>query len=216
MSFSKSNITSGNFLTNLTKTNGIASTYDAETSTGKLYYSLDGGTIWCPAKSLPDTSFVTALSLTGANRILNAVAAGINNTTFYPVVYYSINSGQSWNLSESGLPDISSTVVYKMFANISGLNGVIAVETGSSEVLIYYSIDGGNNWSQSFLYNPLLEEYLPFYFPNNTINNSAITLYKNVDISNVIYIITLTDIDSNDFNIFTSIDGGKILKLVYL
>jgi len=188
MSFSKSNITSGSFLTNLTKTNGIASTYDEETSTGKLYYSLNGGSIWCLAKSVPDTSFVTALSLKGGNGILNAVAAGIDNTTYYSSIYYSTNSGQSWILSESGLPDLSETEVYKMLVNICGLNAVIAVQTAESVLLLYYSIDGGNNWNQT-INDSADEEY--FYIPDATLSNSAISLYS----SSIVYILTLKNLE---------------------
>lgn len=201
MSFSKSNLTSGSFLTNLTKTNGIASTYDEETSTGKLYYSLDGGSIWCLAKSVPNTSFVTGLSLTGQNGILNAIAAGIDNITFYPLIYYSTNSGQSWTLSESGLPGLSSTEVYKMFVNIIGLIGVIAVQTGESNVLVYYSIDGGINWNQSINQNT----FFPFDIPDAAMNNSAISIYGDL----YIYVLTITLLSPNYFCIYNSKNGGK-------
>jgi photosystem II stability/assembly factor-like uncharacterized protein len=216
MSFSKSNLTSGDFLTNLSGIEGIASTYDLENLIGKLYYSIDAGANWILSKCVPNTSFVTALSLKGAQGCLNAIAAGINNDTYYPTIYYSTDSGKTWNISESGLPGLSTTEIYKMLINICGLNGVIAIETGIDEVYLYYSIDGGNNWDQSFYYNSFLEEYTIFYFQNAAINNSAITLYKNVDMSNVIYIITFTDLEFDTFNIYTSIDGGKNLNLTYV
>ena len=41
MSFLQSNLASNNFITNLTGTNGIATTYDAGTSLGELYYTID-------------------------------------------------------------------------------------------------------------------------------------------------------------------------------
>ena len=74
MSFSKSNLTSGDFFTNLTKMDGIATDYNTEASAGRLYYSKDAGTIWCLAKSVQNTKFVTALSLIGTYGCLNAIS----------------------------------------------------------------------------------------------------------------------------------------------
>ena len=205
MSFSKSNLTSGDFLTNLTKMDGIATDYNSETSAGRLYYSKDAGTIWCLAKSVQNTKFVTALSLIGANGCLNAIAGGIDNLTGYPVIYYSTTSGQTWTISESGLPGLSSTEVYNIFVNIIDSFGVIAVETATNNVLLFWSIDGGNNWSQSI--NDSATPPDIFNIPNAYMRNSAITLYKYESESKILVI--------EYVYILTSKNGGKNIAYVY-
>ena len=217
MSFSKSNLTSGDFLTNLTKMDGIATDYNSETSAGRLYYSKDAGTIWCLAKSVQNTKFVTALSLIGANGCLNAIAGGIDNLTGYPVIYYSTTSGQTWTISESGLPGLSSTEVYNIFVNIIDSFGVIAVETATNNVLLFWSIDGGNNWSQSI--NDSATPPDIFNIPNAYMRNSAITLYKYESESKIlvieyVYILTLLN-NTGDIDIYTSKNGGKNIAYVY-
>jgi hypothetical protein len=213
MSFSRSNLTSGDFLTNLTKMDGIATDYNTEASAGRLYYSKDPGTIWCLAKSVQNTKFVTALSLIGTNGCLNAIAGGIDNLTGYPVIYYSTASGQTWNISESGLPGLSSTEVYNIFVNIIDSFGVIAVETATNNVLLFWSIDGGNNWSQSI--NDSATPPNIFSISNAYMRNSAITLYRSVsEILECVYILTLLN-NIGDIDIYTSKNGGKNIAYVY-
>ena len=69
MSFLQSNLASSNFITNLTGTNGIATTYDAGTSLGELYYTIDSGITWTLSQSVSssDPGFSIALSLTGTS-----------------------------------------------------------------------------------------------------------------------------------------------------
>ena len=191
MSFSQSNLTSSNFITNLTGTNGIATTYDAETSFGELYYTIDSGIIWTLSQSVSssDPGFSIALSLTGTSGSLTGIAAGYDINS-YPIIYYTTNSGQTWSSSTSGLPGLSTTVISNIYASISGLNAVIAVEIATNDVLLYYSIDGGNNWTQSTNNSAIS-------LPNSVIKNTAICL----DGSTVRYILTLIN-SSGGFDIY--------------
>jgi photosystem II stability/assembly factor-like uncharacterized protein len=203
MSFSRSNITSGNFITNLTETNGIATKYDSITSTSKLYYTINSGGTWTLAESVTGSSpgFSISLSSTGTPGSLNGIAAGYD-INMYPIIYYTTNSGNTWSSSASGLPGISATVINNIYTSISGLNAVIAVEIETNDVLLYYSIDGGNNWTQSTNDSALPIPTL-FNIPDAVIKNVAICL----DVAIVRYILTLTN-SSGGFVIYTSINGG--------
>ena len=197
MSFSKSNLTSSNFITNLTGTNGIATTYDAGTSLSELYHTADSGGTWTLAQSVSasDPGFSIALSVTGTSGSLTGIAAGYDINS-YPIIYYTTDSGQTWSSSTSGLPGLSTTVISNIYASISGLNAVIAVEIATNDVLLFYSIDGGNNWTQSTINSAIS-------LPNSVIKNTAICL----DGSTVRYILTLIN-SSGGFDIYTSINGG--------
>ena len=190
MSFSQSNISTGNYITNLTGVEGIAS------HKGELYYTEDSGATWILTKSIDasDPGFIISLSTTGTTGSLNGLAAGydVNN---YPIVYYSTDSGKTWTSSTTGLPGLLTTEINNLFVSISGLKGVIAVETVTSNVLLYYSIDGGNNWSQS--------TYLSI--ENGSIQNAAISLNR--------YIFTLIN-SSGELNIYTSTNGGANISNV--
>jgi photosystem II stability/assembly factor-like uncharacterized protein len=196
MSFYQSNISSGNYITSLTGVEGIASHY------GELYYSSDSGAIWILAKSisLSDPGFIISLSATGTTGSLNGIAAGYDANN-YPIVYYTIDSGKNWSISTSGLPGISTTEINNLLVSISGLQGVIAVETVSSNVLLYYSIDGGNNWSQSTNDSDISS----LFIENGSIQNAAISLN--------IYIFTLIN-SSGELNIYTSVNGGANISNV--
>ena len=197
MSFSKSNLTSSNFITNLTGTNGIATTYDAGTSLSELYHTADSGGTWTLAQSVSasDPGFSIALSVTETSGSLTGIAAGYDINS-YPIIYYTTDSGQTWSSSTSGLPGLSTTVISNIYASISGLNAVIAVEIATNDVLLFYSIDGGNNWTQSTINSAIS-------LPNSVIKNTAICL----DGSTVRYILTLIN-SSGGFDIYTSINGG--------
>ena len=203
MSFLQSNLASSNFITNLTGTNGIATTYDAGTSLGELYYTIDSGITWTLSQSVSssDPGFSIALSLTGTSESLKGIAAGFDSNS-YPIIYYTTNSGQTWSSSTSGLPGLSTTVISNIYASISGLNAVIAVEIATNDVLLYYSIDGGNNWTQSTNNSAIS-------LPNSVIKNTAICL----DGSTVRYILTLIN-SSGGFDIYTSINGGANISNV--
>lgn len=197
MSFSQSNLTSSNFITNLTGTDGIATTYDTGTSLGELYHTADSGGTWSLVQSVSasDPGFSIALSVTGTSGSLTGIAAGYDINS-YPIVYYTTDSGQTWSSSTSGLPGLSTTVISNIYASISGLNAVIAVEIATNSVLLFYSIDGGNNWTQSTNNSAIS-------LPNSVIKNTAICL----DGSTVRYILTLIN-SSGGFDIYTSINGG--------
>jgi photosystem II stability/assembly factor-like uncharacterized protein len=196
MSFYQSNISSGNYVTSLTGVEGIASHY------GELYYTTDSGATWILAKSisLSDPGFIISLSATGTTGVLNGIAAGYNANN-YPIVYYTIDSGKNWSISTSGLPGISTTEINNLLVSISGLQGVIAVETVASNVLLYYSIDGGNNWSQSINDSAISS----LFIENASIQNAAISLNR--------YIFTLID-SSGELNIYTSVNGGANISNV--
>jgi photosystem II stability/assembly factor-like uncharacterized protein len=196
MSFSQSNISSGNFVTSLTGVEGIASHY------GELYYSSDSGATWILSKNADasDPGFIISLSSTGTTGSLNGIAAGYDENN-YPIVYYTVDSGIIWNSSTSGLPGLSTTKINNIFVSVSGLKGVIAVETIESNVLLYYSIDGGNNWNQSINDSANPSPFLE----NATIQNTAISLNR--------YIFTLIN-SSGDFNIYTSINSGANISKV--
>jgi photosystem II stability/assembly factor-like uncharacterized protein len=197
MSFLQSNLASSNFITNLTGTNGIATTYDAGTSLSELYYTINSGSTWTLSQSVSssDPGFSIALSLTGTSGSLKGIAAGFDVNS-YPIIYYTTNSGQTWSSSTSGLPGLSTTVISNIYASISGLNAVIAVEIATNSVLLFYSIDGGNNWTQSTNNSAIS-------LPNSVIKNTVICL----DGSTVRYILTLIN-SSGGFDIYTSINGG--------
>ena len=203
MSFLQSNLASNNFITNLTGTNGIATTYDAGTSLGELYYTIDSGITWTLAQSVSasDPGFSIALSVTGTSGSLKGIAAGYDINS-YPIIYYTTNSGQIWSSSTSGLPGLSTTTILNIYASISGLNAVIAVEIVTNDVLLFYSIDGGNNWTQSTNNSAIS-------LPNSVIKNTAICL----DGSTVRYILTLIN-SSGGFDIYTSINGGANISNV--
>jgi photosystem II stability/assembly factor-like uncharacterized protein len=203
MSFLQSNLASNNFITNLTGTNGIATTYDAGTSLGELYYTIDSGITWTLSQSVSssDPGFSIALSLTGTSGSLKGIAAGFD-TNSYPIIYYTTNSGQTWSSSTSGLPGLSTTTILNIYASISGLNAVIAVEIVTNDVLLFYSIDGGNNWTQSTNNSAIS-------LPNSVIKNTAICL----DGSTVRYILTLIN-SSGGFDIYTSANGGANISNV--
>jgi len=207
MSFSKSNITSGDFITNLTLTNGIGSTYDIGTSTGKLYYTTNSGATWTLSQSTPNTHFYISLSLTGTPGSLNGIAAGsdINN---YPVIYYTTNSGKNLSSSASGLPGLSTTEINNFFVHISNLNAVIVIETINNDALLYYSIDGGNNWNQSTNDSAIPSPNL-FNIQITSICNAAICL----DGSIIRFILTLIN-SSGEFDVYTSINGGANISKV--
>ena len=190
MSFSQSNISSGNYVTSLTGVEGIAS------HNGELYYSSDSGGTWILSKSVDvsDPGFIISLSATGTKGLLNGIAASYDANN-YPIVYYTIDSGKNWNSSTSGLPGLSTTEINNLFVSISGLKGVIAVETITSNVLLYYSINGGDNWSQS--------TYL--FIENGSIKNATISLNR--------YIFTLIN-SSGELNIYTSTNGGANISNV--
>ena len=196
MSFSQSNISSGNFITNLTGVEGIASHY------GELYYSSDSGATWILAKSISvsDPGFIISLSATGTTQFLNGIAAGYDSNN-YPIVYYTIDSGKNWSSSTTGLPGLSTTEINNLFVSISGLQGVIAVETVTNNVLLYYSIDGGNNWTQSI--NDSTNS--PLFIENASIQNATISLNR--------YIFTLIN-SSGELNIYTSTNGGANISNV--
>jgi photosystem II stability/assembly factor-like uncharacterized protein len=196
MSFSQSNISSGNFITNLTGVEGIASHY------GELYYSSDSGATWILSKSISvsDPGFIISLSATGTTEFLNGIAAGYDSNN-YPIVYYTIDSGKNWSSSTTGLPGLSTTEINNLFVSISGLQGVIAVETVTNNVLLYYSIDGGNNWTQSI--NDSTNS--PLFIENASIQNATISLNR--------YIYTLIN-SSGELNIYTSTNGGANISNV--
>lgn len=203
MSFSRSNLTSGNFITNLTQTNGIATKYDLETSLGSLYYTINSGVNWTLAQSIitSEPGFMISLSSTGIPGSLNGIAAG-HNINSYPIIYYTINSGITWSSSASGLPGLSSTIIKNIYASVSGIYAVIAVETSSNSTLLYYSIDGGNNWIQS-TNNSALPSPTLFNISNTVIKNTVIYLDGII----IRYILTLIN-SSGGFDIYTSINGG--------
>lgn len=196
MSFSQSNISSGNYVTSLTGEEGIASHY------GELYYCTDSGATWILSKSVDasDPGFIISLSATGTTGSLNGIAAGYDSNN-YPIIYYTVDSGKIWNSSTSGLPGLSTTKINNIFVSVSGLQGVIAVETDESNILLYNSIDGGNNWNQSTNDSANPSPFLE----NATIQNAAISLNR--------YIITLID-SSGELNIYTSTNGGANLSNV--
>ena len=206
MSFSQSNISSGNYITSLAGVEGIASHYNNITSQGELYYCTDSGATWILSKRIDasDPGFIISLSATGTIGSLIGIAAGYDSNN-YPIVYYTINSGKNWSFSTSGLPGLSTTKINNLFVSVSGLNGVIAVETVESNVLLYYSIDGGNNWTQSTNDSANPSPFLE----NATIQNAAICLDGIV----VRYIITLIN-SSGELNIYTSTNGGANLSNV--
>jgi photosystem II stability/assembly factor-like uncharacterized protein len=209
MSFSKSNLTSSDFITSLTGTNGIATNYDAITSVSKLYYTTNSGGTWILAQSVStsELGFIISLSSTGTPGSLNGIAAGYNINN-YPIIYYTTNSGNTWSSSASGLPGLSTTEINNIYVSISGLSGVIAVKIENNDVLLYYSIDGGNNWNQSTNDSEIPSPAL-FNIPNAILKNAAICL----DGSTVRYILTLIN-SSGEFDIYTSINGGENISKV--
>ena len=198
MSFSQSNISTGNYITSLTGVEGIAS------HNGELYYSSDSGATWILSESISVSSpgFIISLSATGTTGSLNGIAAGYDADN-YPVIYFTIDSGQNWSSSTTGLPGLSTTEINNLFVSVSGLKGVIAVETVANNVLVYYSIDGGNNWTQS-TNDSAIPSPSPFV-ENASIQNAVISLNR--------YIFTLIN-SSGELNIYTSINGGANLSNV--
>ena len=198
MSFSQSNLSSGNYITSLTGVEGIAS------HNGELYYSSDSGATWILSESISisEPGFIISLSATGITGSLNGIAAGFNSNN-YPIVYYTIDSGKTWISSTTGLPGLSTTEINNLLVSVSELKGIIAVETVTNNVLVYYSIDGGNNWTQSI--NDSANPSPSPFVENASIQNAAISLNR--------YIFTLINI-SGDFDIYTSINGGANLSNV--
>ena len=86
MSFSQSNISTGNYITSLTGVEGIAS------HNGELYYSSDSGATWILSESISVSSpgFIISLSATGTTGSLNGIAAGYDADN-YPVIYFTID-----------------------------------------------------------------------------------------------------------------------------
>jgi photosystem II stability/assembly factor-like uncharacterized protein len=209
MSFSKSNLTSSDFITNLTVTNGIATNYDTVTSSSKLYYTTNSGGTWTLAQSVStsELGFIISLSSIGTPGSLNGIAAGYNINN-YPIIYYTTNSGKTWSSSTSVLPGLSTTEINNIYVSVSGLNGIIAVKIENNDTLLYYSIDGGNNWNQSTNDSEIPSPTL-FNISNAILKNAAICL----DGSTIRYILTLIN-SSGEFDIYTSINGGANISKV--
>jgi hypothetical protein len=169
-----------------------------------LYYSINYGANWSSngSGSVPNVTFSSiSLDLLSGQ---NGVAAGIHNTTFDPVVYYTSNGGSSWSLS-TGLPSsfATSSIHVSIFDSnaLVGINSPTTVSPSFSEYRVYYSTNGGSNW-------------LIWNFSSSAIKGQA----ANVAVSSSSMIVLTTDNETNtgpvgNTKIYSSIDNGSTFIL---
>jgi photosystem II stability/assembly factor-like uncharacterized protein len=203
MSLTKSKIPSGDYTISLTGVEGISTKYNSVISKSELYYTNNSGATWIISNNINTSpkGLVISLSSTGTPGSYQGIAAGfdVNN---YPIIYYTTNSGVNWSPSILGLSGLETTEISNIFASISKLKAVIAVETAANSVLLYYSIDGGINWTQSTNDSAIPSPAL-FIVANSNIKNAVIAL----DGVTVRYIFTLIN-NTGVLDIYTSVNGG--------
>ena len=116
-----------------------------------LYYSIDSGSgfsTWTlsPTGSVPDVTFSSiSLDLLSGQ---NGVAAGINNISLNPVVYFTSDGGLNWSAS-TGLPSIATSSIHVSIFDsnaLVGINSPTTVSPSFSEYRVYYSTNGGSSW----------------------------------------------------------------------
>ena len=142
MSFSASNLTTGDFFVSLSGTRGIAvETVGADSN---LYYSTNSGATWLLATggSILNVS-ISSINLSGLSGVAAGITSGAN-----AVVYYSTNGGQSWTLSSAAFPLISTP--FQTLVSNSGSNIILGINSGSN-CAVYYSTDYGVSFSLGFL-----------------------------------------------------------------
>ena len=142
MSFSVSNLNTGDFISDLSGTNGVATILGGNV----LYYSSNSGANWVLAQTVTNASF-TYIGISGTN----AIAMGNNTLDGSVFIYYSTNSGVTWNSYSTG--PFSGITVARITGSISGSNVLCIVEDSISAVSIFYSLDGGDIWSSSNIIN---------------------------------------------------------------
>lgn len=100
-----------------------------------VYLSNDGGLNWSVSLNIVNLLF-QSVSIDGAN----GLAAALNTDNSSCIIYYTNNSGTSWNtviLSATNVSDITEIIVL-------GTIGYIALKN-----VLYKTIDGGANWEIS-------------------------------------------------------------------
>jgi photosystem II stability/assembly factor-like uncharacterized protein len=142
MSFSQSNLTTGNFTkVALSGTKGIAIEGSTNSS---LYYSTDSGSTW--TLSLSGGNSINTISLSGNNGIAGGISF-IND----PVIYYTSDGGLNWTATTS-LFTPPLTTVSNVLVSISGSNAIAGLTSlsGPNDCAAYYSGDGGVTWTLGF------------------------------------------------------------------
>jgi len=141
MSFTQSNLTTGNFTkVALSGTKGIAI---KDSTNSSLYYSTDSGSTWTLSLTGGDT--LNTISLSGNNGI-----AGGKSFLNDPVIYYTSDGGLSWAATTSLFTPL--TTVSNVIVSISGLKAITGLTSlsGPSDCAAYYSGDGGVTWTLGF------------------------------------------------------------------
>jgi len=104
-----------------------------------VYLSNDGGLNWSISLNIVNLLF-QSVSIDGAN----GLAAALNTDNSSCIIYYTNNSGTSWNtvlLEATNVSDITEIIV-------SGTIGYIALKN-----VLYKTIDGGANWELSNIFD---------------------------------------------------------------
>jgi hypothetical protein len=168
-----------------------------------LYYSINYGANWSSngSGSVPDVTFSSiSLDLLSGQ---NGVAAGINNTSLNPVVYFTSDGGLNWSAS-TGLPSIATSSIHVSIFDsnaLVGINSPTTVSPSFSEYIVYYSTNGGSSWT---IWN---------------ISPSAIKgQAANVAVSSSSMIVLTTDNETNagpvgNTKIYRSINNGSLFTL---
>jgi photosystem II stability/assembly factor-like uncharacterized protein len=181
MSFSVSNLSTGDFISNLSGTNGVATILGGNV----LYYSSNSGANWVLAQTVSNASF-TYIGISGTN----AIAMGNNTLDGSVFIYYSTNSGVTWNSYSTG--PFTGIIVEKITGSISGSNVICIVEDSSSVVNIFFSTNGGNTWNSSQESSSPISVSNAFFIEPDISGNNAIVCIDN----------------NTDNNIYISNDGG--------
>ena len=149
MSFSASDLTTGDFFVSLSGTRGIAVQIAGADS--NLYYSTNSGATWTLATggSILNVN-ISSINLSGLFGVAAGITSGAN-----AVVYYSTNGGQSWTLSSAAFPLIATP--FEALVSNSGSNIILGINNGN-DCAVYYSTNNGVSFSLGFLLATFVSE----------------------------------------------------------
>lgn len=176
MSFSVSNLNTGSFISDLSGINGVATIL----ADNDLYYSSNSGANWVLAATVTNASF-TYIGISGTN----AIAMGNNTSDGSILIYYSTDSGVTWNPYSTG--PFSGITVARISGSISGSNVLCIIEDSSSNVNVFFSTNGGNIWNSSLESSSPISVSNAFFIEPAISGNNAIVSIDN-SINNNIYI----------------------------